>query len=104
MGAGADAPAKDEAAALRRSFARRKALLIFRRLFNTWCLDRPPSMLGPAWIHAFNDTVEKDLDGLVSELSAGTVVVDRKEMMTRQEATHLLQEVLSELPTAAPCS
>ncbi len=41
--------------------------LIFRRLYNTAFLDRPPSVLGPGWVHAFEATLTKDLDGYVFE-------------------------------------
>jgi hypothetical protein len=41
--------------------------LIFRRVYKTRFLDRPPSVLGPGWIHAFEATLAKDLDGYVFE-------------------------------------
>jgi RHS repeat-associated protein len=41
--------------------------LIFRRVYNTRFLDRPPSVLGLGWVHAFEATLEKDLDGYVFE-------------------------------------
>jgi RHS repeat-associated protein len=37
--------------------------LIFRRLYDTSFLDRPPSPLGPGWIHNFEARLERDLEG-----------------------------------------
>ncbi len=41
--------------------------LIFRRVYNTSFLDRPASVLGPGWVHAFEASLTKDLDGYVFE-------------------------------------
>jgi RHS repeat-associated protein len=43
------------------------APLIFRRVYNTRFLDRPPTVLGLGWVHAFEASLEKDLDGFVFE-------------------------------------
>jgi RHS repeat-associated protein len=43
------------------------APLIFRRVYSTRFLARPSSVLGPGWIHAFEATLQKDLDGFVFE-------------------------------------
>lgn len=41
--------------------------LIFRRVYSTRFLDRAPSVLGLGWVHAFEATLERDLDGFVFE-------------------------------------
>ena len=41
--------------------------LIFRRVYNTRFLERAPSVLGHGWVHAFEATLERDLDGYVFE-------------------------------------
>lgn len=41
--------------------------LIFRRVYNTTFLDRPPGVLGPGWVHAFEASLQRDLDGYVFE-------------------------------------
>ncbi len=41
--------------------------LIFRRLYNTAFLKRAPSALGPGWVHAFEASLKRDLDGYVFE-------------------------------------
>jgi RHS repeat-associated protein len=41
--------------------------LIFRRVYSTRFLERDPSVLGQGWVHAFEATLEKDLDGFVFE-------------------------------------
>lgn len=41
--------------------------LIFRRVYSTRFLERPPSVLGQGWVHAFEATLEQDLDGFVFE-------------------------------------
>jgi RHS repeat-associated protein len=43
------------------------APLIFRRLYNTRFLEREPSVLGPGWVHAFEASLTRDLDGFVFE-------------------------------------
>ncbi|CAM2005876.1 RHS repeat-associated core domain-containing protein [Acanthopleuribacter pedis] len=37
--------------------------IIFRRYYSTGLLDRAPGVLGPGWYHAFEATIEPDLDG-----------------------------------------
>ncbi|HET9958028.1 MAG TPA: RHS repeat-associated core domain-containing protein [Polyangiaceae bacterium] len=41
--------------------------LIFRRVYNTAFLSRAPSVLGPGWVHAFEASLRRDLDGYVFE-------------------------------------
>jgi len=41
--------------------------LIFRRVYNTRFLEQPPSVLGLGWVHAFEASLERDLDGFVFE-------------------------------------
>jgi RHS repeat-associated protein len=41
--------------------------LIFRRVYSTRFLERDPSVLGQGWVHAFEATLERDLDGFVFE-------------------------------------
>ncbi|MFC1642405.1 DUF6531 domain-containing protein, partial [Myxococcota bacterium] len=41
--------------------------LIFRRVYRTSFLDRTPSVLGPGWVHAFEASLTRDLDGYVFE-------------------------------------
>jgi RHS repeat-associated protein len=43
------------------------APMIFRRVYNTRFLARSPSVLGLGWVHAFEASLEKDLDGFVFE-------------------------------------
>jgi hypothetical protein len=43
--------------------------LIVRRVYDTRFLDRPPSVLGVGWVHAFEATLAKDLDGFVSRVT-----------------------------------
>lgn len=37
--------------------------IIFRRYYSTGLLEREPGVLGPGWYHAFEATIEPDLDG-----------------------------------------
>src|SRR4051812_10167226 len=41
--------------------------LIFRRVYNTRFVSRAPSVLGLGWVHAFEASLAKDLDGYVFE-------------------------------------
>ncbi|HET9960683.1 MAG TPA: DUF6531 domain-containing protein, partial [Polyangiaceae bacterium] len=41
--------------------------LIFRRVYNTAFLKRAPTVLGPGWVHAFEASLKRDLDGYVFE-------------------------------------
>jgi RHS repeat-associated protein len=43
------------------------APLVFRRVYNTAFLPRASGSLGPGWVHAFEATLERDLDGYVFE-------------------------------------
>src|SRR5215472_15197871 len=37
--------------------------LLWRRVYNTRFLDRPPSILGRGWVHAFEMSLLRDLEG-----------------------------------------
>ena len=41
--------------------------LIFRRVYNTSFLKRAPTVLGHGWVHAFEASLKRDLDGYVFE-------------------------------------
>jgi RHS repeat-associated protein len=41
--------------------------LIFRRVYNTALLERPVSVLGKGWVHAFEASLTRDLDGFLFE-------------------------------------
>ncbi len=46
--------------------------IIFRRVYNTTFLDRAPSVLGQGWVHNYEATLVRDLDGLLFEGHNGT--------------------------------
>ena len=48
--------------------------LIFRRVYNTSFLSRAPSVLGCGWVHAFEASLTRDLDGFVFEGHDGDLV------------------------------
>jgi RHS repeat-associated protein len=83
--------------------------LIFRRIYNTAFLSRPSRALGLGWVHAFESSLTRDLDGFVFEGhdgdrvefndvegrfaagEAGASLVDRgASMELRREGEHLV--------------
>ena len=48
--------------------------LIFRRFYSTALLAHPPSRVGPGWIHGFDATLTRDLDGFLFEGHDGECV------------------------------